>query len=58
MCEIIVNHSVKKRIKESLGTSYPTIQKALYGMTDTELAKNIRAKALEMGGVKVEPIKQ
>lgn len=58
MCEIIVNHSVKKRIKEELDTTYPTIRTALFGMTNTEKAKAIRAKALELGGVKVEAAKQ
>lgn len=58
MSEIIVNHSVKKRIKEELDTTYPTIRSALYGMTKTDKAKAIRAKALELGGVKVEPAKQ
>lgn len=57
MGEIIVNHSVKKRIKEELNTTYPTIRSALFGMTSTELAKNIRSKALELGGVKVETSK-
>lgn len=57
MSAIIVNHSVKKRIKDELNTTYPTIRTALFGMTDTDLAKEIRAKALELGGVKVEPEK-
>lgn len=58
MCEIRVSHSVKKQIKESLGTTYPSIRLALLGATTTELAKSIRTKALELGGVKVEPPKK
>lgn len=58
MSEILLKHKVKKQIKEALNTSYPTIRLALLGETDTDLAKEIRAKALELGGVKVEPAKQ
>lgn len=55
MNEILVSHSVKKRIKEELNTTYPTIRTALFGMTCTALAKEIRAKALQLGGVEVKP---
>ncbi|SHE30383.1 hypothetical protein [Dysgonomonas macrotermitis] len=54
MSEILVKHSVKKRIKEELNTSYPTVQSALFGMTDTQLAREIREKALQLGGVEVK----
>lgn len=57
MGEILIKHKVKKRIKESVGASYPTIRLALLGETDTDLAKQIRTKALELGGVEVEPEK-
>lgn len=58
MCEIIVNHSVKKLIKEELNTTDLTTRTVLFGMTNTEKAKAILAKALELGSVKVASIKQ
>lgn len=53
MNEILVTHNAKRQIKDELNTSYPTVRRALYGMTKTDLAKRIRAKALELGGVEV-----
>lgn len=53
MNEILIKHKSKKKIKESLNTTYPTIRLALLGDVDTDLAKRIRAKALELGGVEV-----
>ena len=53
MNQIIVNHGIKNRIKEDLNTTYPTIRAALYGITNTKLSKEIRALALELGGVEV-----
>lgn len=53
MNQIIVNHGIKNRIKEDLNTTYPTIRAALYGITDTKLSQEIRALALELGGVEV-----
>lgn len=50
---ILIDHSLKKQIMEELNTTYPTIRTALYGMTRTDKAKAIRAKALELGGVLV-----
>jgi hypothetical protein len=54
MNEILIRHKCKKRIKSELDTSYPTIRTALAGITDTELALRIRAKALELGGVEIQ----
>jgi len=54
MKKIIIDHKAKKRIKDALNTSYPTIRLALVGGSDTDLAKRIRAKALELGGVEAD----
>lgn len=51
--QIIVEHSTRKRIANELGTSYPTIRVALFGMTHTDKADAIRKKALELGGVEL-----
>lgn len=53
MKEIIVKHGIKNRIMKDLDTTYPTIREALYGMTNTKLAQEIRALALKLGGVEV-----
>lgn len=53
MEKIIVDVGIKKQIKEELTVSYKTVSQALFGMTKTDLAKRIRAKALELGGVEV-----
>jgi hypothetical protein len=54
MNEILIRHKVKKRIKNELDTTYPTVRLALLGETDTKLALRIREKALELGGVEIE----
>lgn len=54
MNKIIVDANVKKQIKDELGCTYQTIKTALFGMTKTEKAKKIRAKALEFGGVEIQ----
>lgn len=50
---IIIEHSIRKRIKEDLNTSYPTIRSALLGITNTEKSRAIRKKALELGGIEL-----
>lgn len=50
---IILDHSLRKRIMDDLGTTYPTIRAALFGMTHTDKARAIRARAIELGGVEV-----
>jgi len=54
MNEIILKHKLKGEIKRELNTSYPTIRLALLGETNTDKAKTIREKALQLGGVEVE----
>jgi hypothetical protein len=51
MNEIIIKHKGKKKIKDALKTSYPTIRLALLGESESKLSSLIRAKALELGGV-------
>lgn len=39
------------QLADAVGVSIPTVQNALHGLTDTPLAREIRAKALaEFGG--------
>jgi hypothetical protein len=54
MNEILIRFKMKKRIKDELDTTYPTIRLALLGETDTKLAMRIRERALELGGVEIE----
>lgn len=49
--EILVPHGMKARLKKDTGYSETTIKFALRGAIDTEIAKTIRKRALEMGGV-------
>jgi len=54
--KIIVDNGVRAKL---LGYgSYPTIREALKGKIDTPRALTIRAEALKLGGVEVEPINQ
>ncbi len=55
---IKVGHSVRKEIMEALGVTYPTIRKALNGLTDNELAKKIRTTALAKGGVELKIVEK
>lgn len=54
--EILVNNGVRKRIKEVLGCSYPTIREALTYRTSTLLGQRIREVAIELGGVVYESV--
>ncbi|MDR2004364.1 MAG: hypothetical protein LBQ74_15140 [Prevotella sp.] len=54
MGEILVKHYIKRQIMEALGTTYPTIKRALDGKRMNELALRIREKALELGGVEAK----
>lgn len=50
MRQIIVNYGIRKRLKaEGLG-SYPTIREALDCRSNTEVARRIRQRALQLGG--------
>ena len=49
--EILVPHGMKARLKESTGCSEVTIRSALRGVIDTDKARLIRKRAIEMGGV-------
>jgi hypothetical protein len=53
MNEILLRYKTKKRIKDELNTSYPTIRLALLGETHTKLSARIRAKAIELGGIEI-----
>lgn len=51
MAKILVEHGARLKIQEKTGASQPTIRKALAGKTDTQLARLIRATAInEFGG--------
>ena len=51
---IVVDHGVmKKLIEEGFGT-YPTIRAALWYKSDTRRARQIRQRALQLGGVMME----
>ena len=54
MKKIIVDYGTRKRLKEEGYGSYPTIQSALDCRTDTAVARKIRQRALQMGGVVME----
>lgn len=51
MNEIIVKHGKKKELINLLNVTRLTIDRALLGITNTDLAQMIRKKALELGGV-------
>lgn len=55
---IKVGHSVRKELMEALGVTYPTIRKALNGLTDNELAQKIRTTALAKGGIELKIVKK
>ncbi len=55
---IKVDQSVRKEIIEILGTSYPSVRRALNGTHDSELARKIRKVALEKGGVELKPVEK
>lgn len=46
MSKILVEHGAKLQIQKKTGASQPTIRKALAGATDTQLARLIRAMAI------------
>jgi hypothetical protein len=52
--EILVPYGVRKKLKDSTGHAECTIRFALKGFSDTESAKLIRKRAMEMGGVMVK----
>lgn len=51
MNKILVEPGEKMYLKELFGVSYPTIRKALNGLSDSILSIQIRKAALERGGV-------
>ena len=53
--KIIVDYKVKGMLLE-IGT-YPTIRKALSGKQDTPQCVRIREKAIELGGMEIQPKK-
>lgn len=55
---IKVDYSVRKEIMVALGVTYPTIRKALNGVTSNELSKKIRTVALAKGGVELKIVEQ
>jgi hypothetical protein len=48
---ILVKSGEKTTLKRMFETSYPAVQRALSGQTETDLAKRIRKAALQRGGV-------
>lgn len=53
MNEILVKHGLKMKIHMMLGYSRPTINEALAGRSETDIARKIRLYALRNGGVEV-----
>ena len=51
---IVVDHGVKKKLMEEGYGSYPTIREALNCRSNTEAARKIRQRALQLGGVVME----
>lgn len=51
MNKILVEPNEKVYLKRLFGVSYPTIRKALNGISDSSLSLKIRKAALERGGV-------
>lgn len=56
MAKVIVEYGERQRIAAMFKTSLPTVRAALYGETNTPLAKKIRAAAIKRGGVVKQPI--
>lgn len=54
MKRIIVDHGIRKQLKEEGYGSYPTIREALNCRSNTEAARKIRQRALQLGGVVME----
>ncbi len=54
MKRIIVDHGTRKRLMEEGYGSYPTIREALNCLSNTEVARKIRQRALQLGGVVME----
>ena len=54
MKRIIVDHGTRKRLKEEGYGSDPTIREALNCLSNTEVARKIRQRALQLGGVMME----
>lgn len=57
MNKIFLAHNKKKHLKQFFGVSYPTVRKALNGLTQSSTAKEIREKAIEIGGEEMQPVK-
>ena len=51
---IVVEHGIKKKLMEEGYGSYPTIREALNCQSNTEAARKIRQRALQLGGVVLE----
>lgn len=54
MKRIIVDHGIRKQLKEEGYGSYPTIREALLCQSNTDVARKIRQRALQLGGVVME----
>ena len=54
MKQIIVGYGVVKQLENELHTSRVTVGAALRLRTNTELARKIRQRALQLGGVVME----
>lgn len=54
MKKIVVDHGIRKRLKEEGYGSYPTIRAALNCECNSDVAKRIRQRALHLGGVVLE----
>lgn len=54
MKQIIVGYGVVKQLQDELHTSRVTVGAALRLRTNTELARKIRQRAMQLGGVMME----
>jgi hypothetical protein len=67
MKKIIINFEIRKALSAEFKVSRPTLNNALYGRTtsysprfeqNAERDRQIRERALELGGIEVEPTKE
>jgi hypothetical protein len=47
---ILVDKAIKRNLREAFKVSVPTVNDALNGKTQSDLARRIRKRALDLGG--------
>lgn len=56
--DVYVKRGVRKKLQEEFKCSEPTIRSALSGRTNTELARRIRASAIQNHGGRTERVQR